>query len=275
MPINSLRSKLLTGVCILALTLGGCQSMPNGDELAAQGEDAKLFGQIAGALAGILIGSQIGSGTGRLVAVAGGALLGAWLGSKIAGELNKRDREEMGDATTRALDEPTDTGGITWNNPKTGNSGRVTPGNPYVSTSRNNRAAGIVLPEPLDTDVQLEPRRGIFLTQTNTAARVRPSLAARQTAKLSSGSEVDIIGKVSGENWYLASRNEKALGYVPAADLVVLETVAQSGSLSQREPNPRVCRKFTQMIALANGRTDSVEGTACRAADGTWEYLDS
>ena len=275
MPLSNLRTKLLCGVCALALALGGCQSAPDGNELAAQGEDAKLFGQLAGALAGVLIGSQIGKGTGRLVAVAGGALLGAWLGSKIARELTRGDREQMGDATERALDEPDAGQVITWNNPRSGNSGEVSASNPYISDAPANGRAGVAVPEIIDTSVQLDPQDGVFLTQTATAARVSPSFAARQTRAFSSGSEIEVVGKVSGANWYLASLDESAIGYVPGRDLLLLGSDGKALGSGARQARPRVCRNFTQMIALANGDTESVQGTACRAPDGTWEYLDN
>ncbi len=274
MPLSNLRTKLLCGVCALALALGGCQSAPNGNELAAQGEDAKLFGQLAGALAGILIGSQIGKGTGRLVAVAGGALLGAWLGSKIARDLTRGDREQMGNATDRALEEPSGSEVITWKNPRSGNSGEVTASSPYVSESPANGAARVALPEIIDTNVHLDPQDGVFLTQTETAARVSPSFAARQTIAFAPGAEVEVVGKVSGANWYLASRDDSAIGYIPGMDLVLLGADGKALGSNARQGRPRVCRNFTQMITLANGNTDSVQGTACRAPDGTWEYLD-
>ncbi len=47
-------------------------------------QERRVVGQVAGGAAGAAIGSGFGSGTGRIAAVAGGAVLGAIAGGELA-----------------------------------------------------------------------------------------------------------------------------------------------------------------------------------------------
>ena len=79
-----------------------------------------------GAAAGGFAGSKIGKGKGQLAAVAGGTLLGAFLGREIGASLDMADAACAGGALERAHGAPVGTE-IAWNNPANGHAGTVTP----------------------------------------------------------------------------------------------------------------------------------------------------
>ena len=83
-------------------------------------------GEAVGGIAGGFIGSQFGGGSGQIVASIGGALLGAWLGNKVAAGMNSQDKLYYEAAANQAQAAPIGQT-IAWNNPQTGASGTVTP----------------------------------------------------------------------------------------------------------------------------------------------------
>ncbi len=94
----------------------------------------QTIGGLGGAALGGFLGSQFGSGTGQLAFTAAGVVLGGLLGSEIGRSLDEADRQRAHEANRRAhsarLGET-----ITWNNPRSGNSGSITPLRDGTSTS--------------------------------------------------------------------------------------------------------------------------------------------
>ncbi len=83
----------------------------------------ELLGSLLGAAAGGLAGSQIGDGRGQLAAVAGGTLLGFFLGGTIGRNMDEVDQNCVG----QALEHAGDGQQIAWNNPQTGAQYQVVP----------------------------------------------------------------------------------------------------------------------------------------------------
>ena len=106
----------LSLLAVLAISLAACQN--SGPK--------QTGGTLIGAAAGGLLGAQIGKGSGKLAATAAGVLLGAWVGSEVGKSLDRADRAYAQQAHEQALAAPVGQT-ITWNNPKSGNSGTVTP----------------------------------------------------------------------------------------------------------------------------------------------------
>ena len=109
--------KKTVSIIALTLILGACA---NDFQLNKQ-----TVGTGMGAVAGGLLGSQVGSGDGQLVAVGVGTLLGAWLGSEVGASLDKADQAYAAQALDKANNAPINEV-ITWQNPKSGNSGTYT-----------------------------------------------------------------------------------------------------------------------------------------------------
>lgn len=83
----------------------------------------ELLGSLLGAAAGGLAGAQIGDGRGQLAAVAGGTLLGFFLGGTIGRNMDEVDQNCVG----QVLEHAEDGQQITWNNPQTGARYQVEP----------------------------------------------------------------------------------------------------------------------------------------------------
>ena len=112
-----MKSKVTVAIIVVIFSLSSCAN-----EIGQK----EGLGTIIGAMGGAVIGSNIGKGKGRTAAIALGTLAGAVLGADIGKTLDRKDRLAMKSAESKAhkakIGEQ-----ITWNNPKSGNSGSVTP----------------------------------------------------------------------------------------------------------------------------------------------------
>ncbi|MEL0107850.1 MAG: RT0821/Lpp0805 family surface protein [Rhodospirillales bacterium] len=119
--MNSMKQKLslssIAAVALIAMLLSGCQTNGNQKEIA---------GTLLGAGLGGWAGSNIGSGKGRLAAVAAGTLIGAFAGRSVGQSLDRADKLYAKNAYQQAQYAPVGQP-IHWSNPRSGNSGTVTP----------------------------------------------------------------------------------------------------------------------------------------------------
>ena len=106
-------------ILVITTILTACAENPNNQK--------QTIGSILGAGLGALVGSQVGDGKGKLVAVAIGALGGAFAGSQLGKALDDIDRLKANETQQSALENNRDGVSSTWKNPNTGNSGKVTP----------------------------------------------------------------------------------------------------------------------------------------------------
>ncbi len=91
-------------------------------------------GTLVGGLLGAAAGSQFGKGDGKLVAVGVGALVGALIGADIGHSMDQADQVYATNAANQALESTQACNTIIWNNPRTGNSGAITPTYTYEPT---------------------------------------------------------------------------------------------------------------------------------------------
>lgn len=118
--------RMLSLVTALGLSVAAC---------SADSGPKENLGTLLGAGLGGLAGAQIGSGSGQLAAVAGGTLLGAFLGKEIGSSLDKADQAYAHQAAQQTLETaPTGQSG-TWSNPDSGNAGSITPTTTYQTAS--------------------------------------------------------------------------------------------------------------------------------------------
>ncbi|MGB0551421.1 MAG: RT0821/Lpp0805 family surface protein [Alphaproteobacteria bacterium] len=110
--------KKVTAVVMVTTLLGACAERGVGQK--------EGIGTVIGAGLGALAGSQIGGGKGKMAAAAIGALLGAFAGNEIGKSLDKADHIALENAGEQARTAPMGKT-IDWSNPKSGNSGTVTP----------------------------------------------------------------------------------------------------------------------------------------------------
>ena len=106
---------------ILLFTLSSCETA----------DDNKLLGKIIGSGLGALVGFQFGSGVGGALFIAGGTVLGGFIGNEIAEELSEKELSEYGNATKDALNENIDNKSKNWSNKDKTKLGKITPLNRY------------------------------------------------------------------------------------------------------------------------------------------------
>tara|TARA_Y100001968_G_scaffold316181_1_gene343686 strand:+ start:426 stop:896 length:471 start_codon:yes stop_codon:yes gene_type:complete len=108
---------------ILLFTLSSCETPDNN----------RLLGKIIGSGLGALVGFQFGSGVGGALFIAGGTVLGGYIGNEIAEELSESEISEYGNATKDALDKNINNESIEWTNKDKTKLGKITPLNRYNS----------------------------------------------------------------------------------------------------------------------------------------------
>lgn len=86
----------------------------------------QTVGTLGGAALGGLLGAQFGGGAGKLATTAAGVFIGALAGSEIGRSLDRADRAYASQAVNQAKTAPIGET-ITWDNPRSGNSGAITP----------------------------------------------------------------------------------------------------------------------------------------------------
>lgn len=103
-------------VLAAALALTACASDPGTRESQKQGGSV-----VAGAVVGGLVGNMFGSGTGKVLMTAAGAVAGGFVGDHLYKRHAKSEYEK--DAAQRALNNGASGQKITWNDPRTQESG--------------------------------------------------------------------------------------------------------------------------------------------------------
>ena len=106
---------------ILLFTLTSCETV----------DDNKLLGKIIGSGLGALVGFQFGSGVGGALFIAGGTVLGGFIGNEIAEELSEKELSEYGNATKDALDKNANNNPKMWANKDETKLGKIIPLNLY------------------------------------------------------------------------------------------------------------------------------------------------
>lgn len=127
--------KSVVAVSASALVLAACdQSAHRGGAMSGgDGFNKQEVGTVLGGVGGAIAGAQFGKGDGKLVTTAIGALLGAGIGNSVGASLDKADIAYNDRTSQRALETAQPGQTLPWNNPKSGNSGSITPSNYYTN----------------------------------------------------------------------------------------------------------------------------------------------
>jgi len=265
------RTVLILMTCV---SLVGQAGLAHAQESEQKGTaNSEIMGRLLGAGVGALIGSQVGGGKGKLAAVAVGALAGAWLGGEAANRLTQTDRQGIAQTTNTALE----TGQAqTWTNPDTGVTTRVA-----VKDSTVERA-------PMQSDglqqrpwqsPPLEYVNAWYVADQTSNVRSGPGTDYAVMDTVQRGERVAVVGKVSGEEWYMISDAGLGSGYVHGS--LLTRVVQQPGDVSAlfaqgrdaqgtAVAEERACSVIQQEIILPDGTRESRDMRACRQPDGSW-----
>jgi surface antigen len=118
-------------IVVLLLLTTACEQSPNSSPFSKAN-----IGGLTGAAGGAWIGSNVGGGKGKIVSIAAGTLLGAFLGHSIGASLDKADLEYYHQTSQNALETAPTGQVIAWNNPDSGHSGTITPTRTFQSGSQ-------------------------------------------------------------------------------------------------------------------------------------------
>lgn len=131
---------------VLALTasvflLAACDGQQNaynaerGGVTSGAGFSKADVGTGLGAIGGAVAGAQFGKGRGRIVTGVLGGLLGAGIGNSVGSSLDRADMTYYNQKAQQALETAQPGQALPWSNPKSGNSGSITPKNYYQNAS--------------------------------------------------------------------------------------------------------------------------------------------
>jgi surface antigen len=115
----------------LVLSLAACENQGGGFNTPFGGTGGTV-GTLGGAAAGGLLGSLVGGGTGNALAILGGTLAGGYLGNRLGNALDQNSRSQAAQAEHQAV---VTNHSVTWDNPDTGATGRVTPKGTYTDAA--------------------------------------------------------------------------------------------------------------------------------------------
>lgn len=177
-----------------------------------------------------------------------------------------------------ALDAALDAGGYqVWDNETTGTSGavRVLETKPYDGKASLDPASyaapaplrGARLAKGVKRSAHYDVADGRHTAHGVIALRATPALAGRKLADLKDGEDFDVLARVSGTGWLLASRAGVGIGYVP--ETVAWPIYASGGAYIDADSRP-LCRVFEAHINPQEGPAETRRYTACQGADGTW-----
>jgi surface antigen len=127
----------IVAVSASVLVLAACDGQQNaynakqGGITGGGGFSKQDIGTGVGALGGAIAGAQFGKGDGKIATGVIGALLGAGLGNSVGASLDRADMTYYSNASQKALETAQAGQALPWSNPKSGNSGTITPSAPY------------------------------------------------------------------------------------------------------------------------------------------------
>ncbi|NDF12786.1 MAG: glycine zipper 2TM domain-containing protein [Proteobacteria bacterium] len=127
---------VVAGIMSSLLLTSAC-AQHGGDFRSGDGVvNKEQVGTLAGAVGGAWIGSNVGKGKGNIAAIAGGTLLGAYLGNQVGASLDRADMSYYNNTAQTALETGRTGTTSSWKNPDSGNEGTVTPTRTFQSGGR-------------------------------------------------------------------------------------------------------------------------------------------
>lgn len=161
-----------------------------------------------------------------------------------------------------------------WNNSSTGASGQSKVVKEKTKT-KNKKV--VVLTETVDTVPQLDLVGENYRAVTGTNIRSGPGTEFKVVGALAQGSVINVVGKVSGADWYLVSQGGVATGYVfanlltAAAGEDATVTGTPEGEVAEvKTKTQQTCKTIEQSVTGADGKTRVEKIKACQGPNG-WE----
>lgn len=254
---------------ITSMVLSGCRY--------GGGLTNKSMGAIAGAVVGGVTAHELADGKNEKLWAVGGAVAGAWIGSRVGQYLDEKDQQKMAESSQKAII----TGEKqTWSNSETKVSGSA------EVVCEKNETVKLNVPVLKGRVKQVPPLDMIGQPyQVTSASNVRggPGTEYEILETVARGTTVDVIGKVQGKSWMMIGFNNIGSGFMPSDQLKTIPVEQRKAQTSTPEVKAaeinektvtakRTCRTVKQVITLEDGSEKVEEITACQGPNG-WETI--
>lgn len=267
---------ILTG---LAVSISACQTTESNEDT----DYGRLGAQGVGAIAGGLLGSQVGDGAGQIAATTAGAVVGGWLAGELFDQLSERDRAVTTKKTAKALSESPSDSTTRWQNPDSGATTSISPGNKYQTTQRVQIARTTDVAPPQ----KLKVIGAFYEAKTNANLRQAATTSSQRIGGLQEGETFNAVGSVKNDDWILVSRDGTSIGYI-YSELAKPYEGKDKEVASVREPinlanadtpshvkvdeveAETTCREGVITVEKS-GSARNQTFKACKAPDGAWE----
>lgn len=163
-----------------------------------------------------------------------------------------------------------------WTSNETGASGEASV---VKEKTRTRKKSIVVLQDQVETVPDLDLVGENYRANAGTNVRSGPATTYKIVGKLRSGDVVNVVGRVSGGEWYLISQGGVATGYV-FAELLDDAATQEATVVGAPEGEPvevktkttQTCRTIEQTVRAQDGSTKTKKVKACQSPNG-WEIV--
>jgi hypothetical protein len=183
-------------------------------------------------------------------------------GSRLAGDLNGKDRDALRTAFLSAMESGAPQ---RW---RGGHAvGEVWPESYSIANLRADPAARVPAARgDLNLASTLETELGLHVLTRNSNVRIGPGTEHAIAEVLPSGAGVDVVGKTAGDDWMLIAADGVIRGYV-YENLMIKAPGTELELAGGPRREARLCREFRQTVRRYS-ENDEWTGAACRTGAG-------
>lgn len=283
--ISKLKTAVTASAIIAALSFSGAPADANPlkdlnkslKKLERTLKKQKIETVIGGAV-GAVVGTKILKNN-KLVGAVIGSAVGAFVGNEISKSLDKRQKDQMANATVTSVVSGEDSN---WESADKKTKGRVT----VASTEQRQQPVAVKVAKAKVKDVPpLDFIGETFDVLKTSNVRGGPSTDYEKVGRLVAGSQINVVGKVIGEPWYFISENGVANGFIyeplvrqaassivgaPQEDAATDTADEEDDTFEVTVADQLLCRTVEQAVTLDDGTEKTETLTACKGANG-WE----
>ena len=253
-------------LCFLVVPIYGCQHLTS---ITKQQSGIGI-----GATAGAIFGTVLDNGKESIIFA---TVAGAIIGNQIGKYLDEKDKKKAAKASEEAVISGEKQ---RWENHDTNVSGSAE----VIAT--HEESGQVRIPVLKDRIEQVPPLNLIgnrYKVLNNANLRVGPNKNYKVVSVLQAGEEIDVIGKVQDQPWFMVGQNQVGTGFIFETLLVPLKVSVTKQTVVNKKIDKteiseqtvavsRKCRTVHQVITLADGTSKEEDITACQGPNG-WEMI--
>ena len=207
-----------------------------------------------------------------------------YIAKQVGDGLDEDDAVSISRKSAMALEKTPAGKTVTWQNPDSGASATITPGETIIE-KRKIKAARM---RGVERSSSLVLIGRTYKAVRNANVRAAPGTGKKIVGGLAKGEKITAIGKVERSDWIMVGMDGRAIGYVyapllqpatkqtprlrEAGDDDMLADVEDSdGVVVETMTVSTACRNVSYTVKMADGESAEDEFRACKASDGAWE----